>query len=412
MLVLLSLWSCAYEWVMAHMSESCHIWRSRVTYEGPCDQVLLLVLLSLWSCACAFEWIMSHMSEFTYEWVMSHMNQSIHIWMSHVTYEWVMSHMEESCHIWRSLWSQGQQQWCVRVCKKRKRNMTPSYVTRLLHMWCDVLLSLWSRACAYAWVMSDMSEFTYEWVMSHMSESCHIWRSRVIYEGPCDHPHVHMNESCHIWVNSHMNESCHTWVSQVICMLVLLSLWSCAYTFGWVMSHMSEFTYEWVMSHLSEFTYERDMSHMNESCYIWISQSTYEWVMSRMSESCHIWMCVSNVRACVCTGWRRLIGCLKLQVIFRKRGTNHRALLRKMTYEDKTCYDSTPPCIWLAYLCVWSNVRVYVCISSVYLCICIECKCVCGYRVAKTLSMHYLYGSCSVKEPCNWWLFCGKRPAI
>jgi len=31
-----------------------------------------------------------------------------------------------------------------------------------------------------------------------------------------------------------------------------------------------------------------------------------------------------------CTGWRRYIGCLKLQVSFRTRATNHRALLRKM----------------------------------------------------------------------------------
>jgi len=37
----------------------------------------------------------------------------------------------------------------------------------------------------------------------------------------------------------------------------------------------------------------------------------------------------------IATGWRRLIGCLKLQVIFRKRATNYRALLWKMTYEDK-----------------------------------------------------------------------------
>jgi len=34
----------------------------------------------------------------------------------------------------------------------------------------------------------------------------------------------------------------------------------------------------------------------------------------------------------------------KLQVIFRKRATNYRALLRKMTYEDKAPYDPTPPC--------------------------------------------------------------------
>jgi len=33
----------------------------------------------------------------------------------------------------------------------------------------------------------------------------------------------------------------------------------------------------------------------------------------------------------VSTGWRRPVGCLKLQVIFRKRATNYRALLRKMT---------------------------------------------------------------------------------
>jgi len=57
---------------------------------------------------------------------------------------------------------------------------------------------------------------------------------------------------------------------------------------------------------------------------------------------------------CACTGWRRLIGCLKLQVIFRKRATNYRAFLRKMTYEDKASYDSTPPCI----RCVWSDMCV------------------------------------------------------
>jgi len=44
------------------------------------------------------------------------------------------------------------------------------------------------------------------------------------------------------------------------------------------------------------------------------------------------------------TGWRRL----KLQVIFRKRATIYRALLRKMTNARKASYDSTPPpCIYL-----------------------------------------------------------------
>ena len=44
------------------------------------------------------------------------------------------------------------------------------------------------------------------------------------------------------------------------------------------------------------------------------------------------------------TGWRRPIGCLKLQVIFRKKAANYGALWRKRTYDDKASNDSTPPC--------------------------------------------------------------------
>jgi len=44
-------------------------------------------------------------------------------------------------------------------------------------------------------------------------------------------------------------------------------------------------------------------------------------------------------------GWLRPIGCLQLQVIFRKRAANPGALLRKMTYKDKASYGSTPHCI-------------------------------------------------------------------
>ena len=44
------------------------------------------------------------------------------------------------------------------------------------------------------------------------------------------------------------------------------------------------------------------------------------------------------------TGSRRLIGCLQLQVIFRRRATNYRAFLRKMTYKDKASYAASPSC--------------------------------------------------------------------
>ena len=44
------------------------------------------------------------------------------------------------------------------------------------------------------------------------------------------------------------------------------------------------------------------------------------------------------------TEWRRPIGCLKMQVIFGKRATNCRTLLRKMTYKDQASCGSAPRC--------------------------------------------------------------------
>jgi len=46
-------------------------------------------------------------------------------------------------------------------------------------------------------------------------------------------------------------------------------------------------------------------------------------------------------------GWQGTIRCLKMQVSFRKRTTNYRALLRKETYEDKASCRCSPPCIYI-----------------------------------------------------------------
>jgi len=74
--------------------------------------------------------------------------------------------------------------------------------------------------------------------------------------------------------------------------------------------------------------------------------------------------CVTNLRSCVIQmphlefvtnlrlfiiGWRRLIGSPELQIIFHKRATKYRSLLRKMTYTDKGSYESSPPCIKLPH---------------------------------------------------------------
>ena len=51
-----------------------------------------------------------------------------------------------------------------------------------------------------------------------------------------------------------------------------------------------------------------------------------------------------SVSTIQCTGWRRLIGSPKLQIIFHKRANKYRSLLRKTTYKDKGSYESSPPC--------------------------------------------------------------------
>ena len=43
------------------------------------------------------------------------------------------------------------------------------------------------------------------------------------------------------------------------------------------------------------------------------------------------------------TEWQRLVGCLKLQVIFRKRATDYKAFLREMNFEDKASYTLRHP---------------------------------------------------------------------
>ena len=136
----------------------------------------------------------------------------------------------------------------------------------------------------------------------------------------------------HTWKRhvTHMNESCHTyeWMACYSCLShqilnisrtqwVMLPVWMSHVT------HMNEscHTYEWVMSHV----WMSRVTRMNESCH------TYEWV------ACYfVWV--------IKIGWQRPIGCLKLQVIFRKKAINCRALLWKMTCKDKASYGSSPPC--------------------------------------------------------------------
>ena len=56
-------------------------------------------------------------------------------------------------------------------------------------------------------------------------------------------------------------------------------------------------------------------------------------------------VCFRQSNAFESTGWRRPIGCLKLQVILRQRASNDTALSQKMSCKDHASYGSWPPCM-------------------------------------------------------------------
>jgi len=81
------------------------------------------------------------------------------------------------------------------------------------------------------------------------------------------------------------------------------------------------------------------------------------------TDICWIWICVIWIG----TGWRRLIGFPKLQIIFHKRATKYRSLLRKMTYKDKGSYESSPPCNMNMFNMNMFNMNVSTWIWCVYI---------------------------------------------
>ena len=67
---------------------------------------------------------------------------------------------------------------------------------------------------------------------------------------------------------------------------------------------------------------------------------------------------------------KRLIGCLKLQVIFRTRATNYRSLLRKMTCNLRHPMTLRHPVhAHLFVICVCGDTSMCVCVYAQYVCL-------------------------------------------
>jgi len=158
-----------------------------------------------------------------------------------------------------------------------------------------------------------------------------------------------MNESCLFTHPEYTSKCCSVMNSTAIichCNPCLAYEWSTRVTSEWVVSRI-----DWVM-----YLYTPSIS--GTYSYVWRGWFV---IVTWIVQICD----VTPTYHVQITVWRRPIGCLKLQVVFRKRATNYRALMRKITYKDKASYDATPTlaretlyvfinhvCIaWLMHMC-------------------------------------------------------------
>ena len=131
---------------------------------------------------------------------------------------------------------------------------------------------------------------------------------------------------------------------------VSICLYACMYACIYVCVFVYLYVCMYVCSYGCVFVCMFVCMHVCMHVRIHVCMCIYTYIFMR------IYMCALSKY--ICTGWWRPIGCLKLQVIFRKRATNYRALLREMIYEDKASYVSSPPCTVTA--CNDTAMHIYV----------------------------------------------------
>jgi len=122
----------------------------------------------------------------------------------------------------------------------------------------------------------------------------------------------------------------------------------CAYTQTYMYAHIHIHVYVHIHIYVYIYVYIKSVHVFQSSTNGWWRTSCMQRTRCTQRMSCMCWRssrpALNASRSHFLksqlynTGWKRGIGCFKLQVSFRKRATNYRALLRKMTCEDKALY--------------------------------------------------------------------------
>jgi len=161
-------------------------------------------------------------------------------------------------------------------------------------------------------------------------------------------PSPRVSVALYIFIYSHVYTYTYTYTHThfVVCLLAICVLWV---DLRWrARDYSLEFRAAFVTCpfalYIYKYVYMYTYVHTHIYIYIYIS-----WYASLLSVS-YVSIYVLSLRCQDVQISYVPIGCLKSQVVFRKRATNHRAHLRKMTYKDKASYESSHP--WICVLCV------------------------------------------------------------
>jgi len=132
------------------------------------------------------------------------------------------------------------------------------------------------------------------------------------------------------------------------------------------------FMYRCIQICTHAYTYLRIYVHMYTCLEVYIHMHMYTYIDDGLIQIytriytdiyTYIYIYLNIHNGLIHAGWRRLIGSPRLQIIFHKRVTKYRSLLRKMTYKDKGSCESSPPFICYTTQENWVFPYIYICIQ-------------------------------------------------
>ena len=180
--------------------------------------------------------------------------------------------------------------------------------------------------------------------VNNMSIRVYVYTCLYVYMSIRVYTCICLYVSIRVYVNN--NKSCQQIMSTTKCQQQQVMSTNHVKKSWWVQAGLSFFFLEDILMGFSRGQKRRGRRWVWLGCWHGTRMTRYT------NDTVHEWHCTPSLHEYVLTpytnvctgttGWRRCIGCLKLQVIFRKRSTNYRALLRKVTYEYNASYDSTP----------------------------------------------------------------------